>query len=94
MSWNRGPLFIFLAGTAPQELTDSLSYISYAKTIDNFWMDGRIFYIFFFKHLRISPALQWTYCQWCHTPSVRLNHEKRHAEGKKNIKNLKKKRKS
>ena len=90
MSWNRGPLFIFLPGTAPQELTASLSYIGYAKTIDNFWMDGRIFYIFFFKQLRISPGSQCTYCQCCHTPSVRLNHEKRHAGGQKNIKNLKK----
>ena len=40
----------------PRELTVSLSYIGYAKTIDNFWMDGRIFYIFFFKQLRISPG--------------------------------------
>ena len=53
-------------------------------------MDGRIFYIFFFKQLRISPGLQWTYCQCCHTPSVRLNREKRHARGQKNIKMLKK----
>ena len=56
MSWNRGPLFVFLAGTPPQELTESLSYASCAKTIDNFGMDARIFYIFFFKQLRISPG--------------------------------------
>ena len=28
------------------------------ETIDNFWMDGRIFNIFFFKQLRIEPVLQ------------------------------------
>ena len=37
-----------------QELTESLSY---AKTIDNFWMNGRIFDIFFFKQLKIEPLL-------------------------------------
>ena len=47
---------LYFSGTAPQELTESLSYIGYAKTIDNFWMDCRIFYIFFFKQLRISPG--------------------------------------
>ena len=58
MSWNRGPLFIFVAGQPPQELAHSLTNIGYAKTIDNFWTDGRIFDIFFFKQLRILPVLQ------------------------------------
>ena len=53
-------------------------------------MDGRIFYIFFFKQLRISPGFQWTYTQCCHTPNVRLNREKRHAMGQKNTFFLKK----
>ena len=56
MSWSRGPLFILVAGAPPQELAHSL--IGYAKTIDNFWTDGRIFDIFFFKQLRILPVLQ------------------------------------
>ena len=51
MSWNRGPLFIFVAD-------HSLTNIGYAKTIYNFSTDGRIFDIFFFKQLRILPPLQ------------------------------------
>ena len=58
MSWNRGPLFIFVAGPPPQELAHSLTNIGYAKTIANFWTDGRIFDIFFFKQLKILPVLQ------------------------------------
>ena len=56
MSRNRGPLFNFLAGKAPQELTASLTYISYAKRIDKFWMDGRIFYIFFLKSSELNQG--------------------------------------
>ena len=37
-------------------LSYTLTYRSY-ETIDNFWMDGRIFNIFFFKQLRIKPVL-------------------------------------
>ena len=58
MSWNRGPVFIIVAEAPPQELAHSLTNIAYAKTIDNFWTDARIFDIFFFKQLRILPVLQ------------------------------------